>query len=190
MNGRAKILLVDSCYEPNSLSQYEFVHPVQRALERANSSCQICHYTLVDEERLKGCDKVILCGTALKDTEYLNHLPRYSWLKGGDRPVLGIGAGMLIIAVIFGGEIMSRPDPIIGLERIEVVRESDILGPCGKIDVYHLHRLESTLPDGFISLAGPDQASEAFSHCSQPIWGLRFHPEVRNRWILERYANI
>jgi hypothetical protein len=32
MNGKAKILLVDSCYEADSLSQYEFVRPVQRIL--------------------------------------------------------------------------------------------------------------------------------------------------------------
>ena len=94
MNGKAKILLVDSCYEADSLSQYEFVRPVQRILERTGFPCQVCHISLLNEERLKSCDKVVLCGTALKDNEYLNHLERYTWLKEGDRPVLGICAGM------------------------------------------------------------------------------------------------
>jgi GMP synthase (glutamine-hydrolysing) len=190
MNGKAKILLVDSCYEADSLSQYEFVRPVQRVLERTGFSCQVCHISLLDEERLKGCDKVVLCGTALKDNEYLNHLERYTWLKEGDWPVLGICAGMQIIAAIFGGEVRSRPGPAIGLEKIEVVRESDILGPSRKIEVYHIHSLDPTLPEGFISLAGTELSPEAFSHCSLPIWGLLFHPEVRNRWILENYANL
>ena len=190
MNGKAKILLVDSCYEADSLSQYEFVRPVQRILERTGFPCQVCHISLLNEERLKSCDKVVLCGTALKDNEYLNHLERYSWLKEGDWPVLGICAGMQIIAAIFGGEVRSRHKPAIGPEKIEVVRESDILGPCRKIEVYHIHSLDPTLPEGFIRLAGTELSPEAFSHCSQPIWGLLFHPEVRNRWILENYANL
>ena len=190
MSGRSKILLVDSCYEADSLSRYEIVHPVQRALELAGFPCRICHISMLDREILEGCDKVVLCGTALKDNEYLNHLDRYSWLKEEIRPVLGICAGMQIIAAIFGGEIMSRHKPAIGLEKIEVIDESDLLGPCRNIEVYHLHRLDPTLPDGFLRLAGRDQVPEAFSHRSGPIWGLLFHPEVRNRWILENYANL
>lgn len=190
MNGKTEILLVDSCYQPDSLSQYEFVHPVQRALERAGSSCQICHYNSVDEECLKGCDKIVLCGTALKDNGYLDHLDKYRWLEEGIKPVLGICAGMQVIASIFGGEIISRSEPAIGLEWIEVIRSSPLLGPSRKIEVFHLHSHDVSLPDTFLSLAGADEAPEAFSHCSLPIWGLLFHPEVRNRWILECFANL
>ncbi len=190
MNGKARILLVDSCYQANSLSQYEFVHPVKRALEGFGSSCRICHYTMVDEERLKGCDKVVLCGTALKDNGYLNHLDRFGWLKEGTGPVLGICAGLQVIAATFGGKILSRSEPAIGMEMIEVVRPSSLLGSCGKIEVYHLHSRSVSLPDAFLCLAGTDGAPEAFSHRSLPIWGLMFHPEVRNRWILENFANL
>lgn len=190
MNGKPRILLVDSCYEADSLSRYEFVHPVQRALQRAGSSCRICHYISVDEESLEGCDKVVLCGTALKDNGYLDHLDRYRWLEAGTRPVLGICAGMQIIAAVFGGEIMSRSEPAIGLERVELIRSSSLLGPCRNIEVYHLHSRDVSLPDAFLSLAGVDGAPEAFSHRSKPIWGLMFHPEVRNRWILENFANL
>jgi len=190
MKGKVRIHLVDSCYQLHSLSQYEFVHPVQRALERAGSSCRICHYTTVDEESLEGCDKVVLCGTALKDNAYLDHLDRYRWLEKMARPVLGICAGMQVIAALFGGEIITRPEPAIGLERIDVNRPSSLLGPCREIEVYHLHSHDVSLPDEFLSLAGGDEAPEAFSHRSQPIWGLMFHPEVRNRWILERFANL
>lgn len=190
MSGRSKILLVDSCYEADSLSRYEFVHPVKMALEQAGFPCRICHISILDGEILEGCDRVVLCGTALKDNEYLNHLERYSWLKEADRPVLGICAGMQIIAAIFGGKIMSRHKPAIGLEKIEVAEESDLLGPSRDIEVYHLHTLDPTLPDGFHRLAGTELVPEAFSHCDEPIWGLLFHPEVRNRWILENYANL
>ena len=144
MNGKAKILLVDSCYEADSLSQYEFVRPVQRILERTGFPCQVCHISLLNEERLKSCDKVVLCGTALKDNEYLNHLERYTWLKEGDRPVLGICAGMQIIAAIFGGEVRSRHKPAIGLEMIEVANVDNV-GMV--VDFWHLWSGGETKPE-------------------------------------------
>lgn len=190
MNDIVRMLLVDCCYERDSLSQYEFVHPVQKALERAGFPCQISHYSMVDEKLLESCDKVILCGTALEDREYLNHLQEFAWIKDGNKPVLGICAGMQIIAVLFLGEILSRPIPAIGLERIEVAKESDLLGPCREIEVYHLHSHDVTIPDGFVCLAGGREAPEAFFHISLPVLGLMFYPEVRNTWILENYANL
>ncbi len=190
MNGRAEILLVDNCRQAGSLSRYEFVHPAQRALERAGASCRTCHYTLLDRPTLEGCDKVLLCGTALKDKECLNHLDRYSWLREWTGPVLGICTGMQIIAAAFGGRLLPRSEPAIGLDEIQVICPSSLLGPCGKIEVYHLHDIDVSLPDEFLCLAGTDRAPEAFSHSTRPIWGLMFHPEVRNRWILERYAEL
>ena len=63
---------------------------------------------MVDEKLLEGCDKVI-CGTALEDREYLNHLQEFAWIKdGNNKPVLGIRAGMQIITVLFLGEVLMR----------------------------------------------------------------------------------
>jgi GMP synthase (glutamine-hydrolysing) len=39
-------------------------------------------------------------------------------------------------------------------------------------------------------LAGKTDAFEAFQHHSRPTYGIIFHPEVRNQWILERFANL
>ena len=82
MNRNVQILLADLCYEKESLSQYEFVHPIRDALERSGFNCQICHYTEVEEDVLASHDKIILCGTALRDNAYLEQMDAFYWLKG------------------------------------------------------------------------------------------------------------
>ncbi len=46
-----RILLADLCYEKNSLSKFEFVHPIREILERSGFPCKICHYTEIDGVR-------------------------------------------------------------------------------------------------------------------------------------------
>jgi GMP synthase (glutamine-hydrolysing) len=65
-----------------------------------------------------------------------------------------------------------------------------LLGEPGEIEGYHLHNYAATLPEGFLGLAGDAEIPEAFQHRTLPISGIMFHPEVRNRWILERFANL
>jgi GMP synthase-like glutamine amidotransferase len=188
MNRNVQILLADLCYEKESLSQYEFVHPIRDALERSGFNCQICHYTEVEEDVLASHDKIILCGTALRDNAYLEQMDAFYWLEDMKKPILGICAGMQVISAFFGGSIVPRP--AIGLEMIEITRSSELLGEPRQIDGYHLHNYAATLPEGFMCLAGEPSAPEAFQHRTLPIFGIIFHPEVRNRWILERFANL
>jgi len=182
------ILLVDLCYEKNSLSQYEFVHPIASHLESSDLDCRIIHYTEATSGELDIGDKIILCGTALKDNCYAEHLEEFSWIKGCENPVLGICAGMQVISAVFGGKIIWQP--AIGLERVEVIRESPLLGEPRVIEGYHLHSFGVTLPQDFRLLAGGLESVEAFGHRTRSIFGILFHPEVRNRWILERFARL
>jgi GMP synthase (glutamine-hydrolysing) len=39
-------------------------------------------------------------------------------------------------------------------------------------------------------VAGTTEVVEAFKHRERSIYGIIFHPEVRNRWILERFAGL
>lgn len=182
------ILLVDLCYEKNSLSQYEFVHPIASHLESSDFICRIIHFTDVTRDELDLCDKIILCGTALKDNGYAEHMEMFSWIKGCDNPIFGICAGMQVISAVFGGKIVWQP--AIGLEKIEIIRDSPLLGEPREIQGYHLHSFGVTLPEDFRLLAGGQESVEAFGHRVRPIFGIIFHPEVRNRWILERFANL
>ncbi|MHB8117226.1 MAG: diphthine--ammonia ligase [Methanothrix sp.] len=182
------ILLVDLCYEKDSLSQYEFVHPIRDTLQKLGFLCNILHYTEVKPPHLANHDKIILCGTALMDNVYAEHLELFSWIKDFKKPILGICAGMQVISAVYGGSIV--PNRAIGLEEIEVVRDSSLLGEPRQIEVYHLHNYAVTLPKGFMLLAEKSDAFEAFQHHTHPTYGIIFHPEVRSRWILERFANL
>jgi len=182
------ILLVDLCYKKDSLSGYEFVHPIANILKRIEAPHGIVHYTGLHGDLLESAEKIILCGTALKDNAYCEQIGQFSWLKSYEKPVLGICAGMQIIGLAFGGEIVSQPT--IGLEKIEIIRETPLLGEPRQIEGYHLHNFGVTMPDGFDLVAGVQQRAEAFSHCQRSIYGIIFHPEVRNRWIVERFANL
>ena len=87
------ILLLDLCYERETLSKYEFVYPIADTLKRAGARFEIQHFTQADEREQEDYSKIILCGTALKDTAYAKRLDLFSWLKTCERPVLGICAG-------------------------------------------------------------------------------------------------
>lgn len=184
------ILLCDLCFELDSLSQYEFVYPIADALKRAGAECRILHYTEVpedgpDENEFQG---IILCGTALKDNAYAEHMESFSWIKECQRPVLGICAGMQVIGLAFGGSIL--PQPAIGLKELEILAETPLLGQPRLIEGYHLHNFGVTMPEGFTEVAGKDGLVVAFKHAKWPIYGIIFHPEVRNRWIVERFADM
>jgi diphthine-ammonia ligase len=183
-----QILLVDLCFEKASLSSYEFVHPIEDTLRRLDYGCNILHYTEVNAQTLANHDKIILCGTALEDNAYAEHLQLLSWIKDFKKPILGICAGMQVISAVYGGSIVQNQ--AIGLEEIEIIRDSLLLGGPRQIEVYHLHNYIATLPEGLSLLAGRIDAVEAFKHCTNPTYGIIFHPEVRSRWVLERFANI
>jgi GMP synthase (glutamine-hydrolysing) len=112
----------------------------------------------------------------------------FSWLTQYDGPVLGICAGMQVISAVFGGSIV--PKPAIGLERIEIITDTPLLGEPRQIEGYHLHNYGVTLPEEFLLVAGTTEVVEAFKHRERSIYGIIFHPEVRNRWILERFAGL
>ena len=189
------ILLIDLCFKPGSLSRYEFVYPIADALSCAGAQYQILHFTGLDgmgtEEYAKQLDRsyngIILCGTALKDNAYVNQMDLFSWIKCcWNVPMLGICAGMQVISAVFGGKII--PQPVIGLEEIDITLETPLLGSPRKIEGYHLHNFGVTSPEGFQVIAESQGCIAAFKHRQMPIYGIAFHPEVRNKWILERFA--
>ena len=182
------ILLLDLCYEKDSLSKYEFVNPVADTLRNMRKRFEMLHFTEIAEDKLGKYEKIILCGTALKDYTYADRIDMFSWLMQYDRPVLGICAGMQVISAVYGGSIV--PKPAIGLEKIEIVTDTPLLGKPRQIEGYHLHNYGVTLPEEFILVAGTTDVVEAFKHRERSIYGIIFHPEVRNRWILEHFAGL
>ena len=182
------ILIVDLCYKPRSLSRYEFVDPIAGIVRRTGSMYEIVHFTELTGDLIEKAGGIILCGTALKDNFFAERINLFSWIEDLNKPLLGICAGMQVVATVFGGGIV--PQPKIGLEKIEIVKETPLLGPPREIEGYHLHNFGVTLPPGFDLVAGRPSLIEAFKHQTRPIHGIIFHPEVRNRWVVERFVDL
>lgn len=176
------ILLVNVCEE--KLHEYEFVKPVEKLVGK----CFVRKYDSVSEDDLKRADKVIVCGTALSDNEYLGNIEKFDWLKSFDKPVLGICAGCQILQAVFGdGQITIGSSSQMEIGQIFVEFEREFLGVSGKLKVYSLHQniVES---DEFEVYARSERCVHAVKHKMKEIFGVLFHPEVYGREILDSFC--
>jgi len=55
---------------------------------------------------------------------------------------------------------------------------------------YALHRNSVRPPGTFRVLAVSDGGIQAMRHPGRPLYGVMFHPEVRNEWVVERFLRI
>jgi GMP synthase-like glutamine amidotransferase len=182
------ILVLDLSYRPGSLSADEFVAPVERIVRQEGHPARIRHYSEVVSEDLAPADGAILCGTALKDAGYLRGMDRFAWLPSFAGPVLGICAGMQVIARIYGGEV--RPGVEIGMTGLEVVAPDPLLTGAGRFEAYELHGLAVVPPDSLRVLAVSPSGVQAIRHRERPVYGVMFHPEVRNEWLIRRFLSL
>lgn len=167
------ILIISTCKE--QLSELEFVRPIALLIEDHN----ILHYSKVKPADIKAADKIIIAGTALKDFEYLKG--NFSWLKECNKPILGICAGMQIIAKEFGFEL--EDFVTIGPQKVEVVNENKLTQ--GEFNAYFLHT--KTGIGDFKVLATSNGKPCMIKHPEKEIYGCIFHPEVMNEEIIKRF---
>lgn len=172
------IILLSTCSE--KLSEEEFVSPVARIV----GGCKILHY----KEKLdfKKNDKLIICGTALKDNDYLENLKRFNYLKDIEIPVLGICSGMQILCMINGSALSKKTE--IGLIDIRTTKPNKLFD--GNFKAYSLHQNSVTLPKGFITIAKSRSIIQSVKHKEKEIYGVMFHPEVRNREMIEKFLTL
>ena len=182
------ILLLDLCYRKNSLSRDEFVLPIARIVHRTGNSLIIRHYVeLTQADRVKA-ERIILCGTSLKDNDFMNQLRNLHWLSVEKTPCLGICAGMQVLGAIGGGEI--RENCEIGMTDIQVVRPDPLLDEMKEFSAYELHSYSLCPSDSYQVLATSIQSPQVIRHRSLPHYGVLFHPEVRNGWVVERFLHL
>lgn len=174
-----KVLLISICKE--KLHELEFVKPVEYLLKYHKISFFMKHYKNLTEKDLQDAEKIIICGTSLKDFEYFSYLDNFNWLKKTNIPVLGICAGMQIIGKVFGGKIKKKTE--IGFFREEFKKE--FLGFKGIWEVWHLHNsyIDFFELDDF-EIFSSNSVPQAVKHYSKEIYGVLFHPEVRNKEII------
>jgi GMP synthase-like glutamine amidotransferase len=175
------ILIINLCRE--KLHYYEFVKPIGEILSEQN--WKIKHYNNVKEEDIRNADKIIICGTSLKDNHFTKHLDKFSWIKEIDKPILGICAGMQIIALTYKAKLSKKTE--IGFYKEQF--KENFLGLNEENEVYHLHNYHASLPKEFKSFT-KSKIPQAIKHKTRNIYGVLFHPEVRNKKLIENFCKV
>jgi len=163
------ILLINICKE--KLHFYEFVKPVGDILSNAEGPKVkgfIRHYTCLTKRDLAKASKVIICGTSLKDNEFLKNLKQFDWIPLSSKPILGICGGAHVMGLALGRKLKKKKE--IGLKLLNLKRE--FLGSKGKKQVYHLHKFQ-VLQEVFYK---------------KNLYATLFHPEVRNKEMILEFV--
>jgi GMP synthase (glutamine-hydrolysing) len=177
------ILLVDLCDRKHPLSYQEFVLPIARLVRGFDRAPVIRHYSMITEEDRNAAEGIILCGTALKDRECF--AGEFRWLRESQIPMLGIGSGMQVMATAFEGRI--EPGGEIGMTVIRTTHPDPLLGETMEFSAYELHNTSPVLSDSFQVLAASSCYPQVVRHQFLSLYGVLFHPEVRNEWVVRRF---
>lgn len=179
------ILVINICNE--KLHSLEFVKPVCDIFERRNEKYFVRHYLKIKKEDLKKADRVIICGTSLLDNEFVKNIKKFEWIKSFEKPLLGICGGMQVIGLIFNGKVERGSE--IGYYKEDF--NFEFLGLEGSVDVYHLHNnfvnFENIV---FRIFASNGFISQAVKHKDKNIYGVLFHPEVRNKDLIIKFCSL
>ena len=176
------ILILDCTGQDLPLLKAEFVQPVASIIEAAGYETRVLplgNQILPDNTRA-----VILTGTALRDNQFLKvglPGPLVRWTG----PVLGICAGMQLIAVTFGGSLF--PYEKIGMTEITVMRDDPVFSGKDRFNAWELHQSGVEIDGEFEVLARSASGVQSIKHQNKPWYGVLFHPEVRNEWVLTNF---
>jgi GMP synthase (glutamine-hydrolysing) len=115
-----------------------------------------------------------------------NGLPQC--IKEWTGPVLGICAGMQLLALHAGGSLI--PGEEIGMTEIRAVGNDQIFNGKECFSAWELHKYQVLIPDSCITIADSQSGIQAFRYSDKPWYGMLFHPEVRNEWIIDNYLTL
>ena len=178
------ILLINICKE--KLHFNEFVKPVGNILIREGIKGFIRHYTCLTKKDLQKASKAIICGTSLKDNHFLKDINKFEWIikNLNEKPILGICGGMQILSLTYGAKLKTKTE--IGFYKENF--KKDFLKTKGEQEVYHLHNNYTTLPKEFNKFTN-SKIPQAIKHKTKPIYGVLFHPEVRNKDLILQFCS-
>jgi GMP synthase-like glutamine amidotransferase len=179
------ILVVDMNWLNDSLASYEFVSPIV-LVAKEYGECKVKHYMEVTREDLDAASNIVLSGTPLKDNVTLQQPAKFSWLKDTNKPVLGVCAGMQTLGVVFGQKLTRCLQ--IGMTQICTIRENPLFS--GMFKAYTLHNFSVETSSDFEVLAESAHCIQAVKHKQKQVYGVLFHPEVRNPEVLKRFFEL
>lgn len=177
------MLIVDMNSKSGSLGYYEFVLPVA-AIIKNKEAFTVKHYSNMNQENIDRYSRIIVSGTPLKDSQYLGNIEDFEWIRSCGKPILGICAGMQAIGLVFGSSLKKCLE--IGMTNIRTVKRTMLFSSTFKS--YELHNCAVLPSSAFNVLAESDKCVQAIKHKEKDVYGVLFHPEVRNREIIERFA--
>jgi GMP synthase-like glutamine amidotransferase len=154
----------------------------ERLAAASGQSVETSHYEEVDSRRLARASSIVLSGStapwSVRDPTELDNLAEA--VRAAGRPVLGICAGMQLLARFAGGELGPSARPERGFFPIELLDRSDLLRdlPADPM-VFQDHSDEIvSLPGDFRVLAASAAcAVQAVACPARQWWGTQFHPE-------------
>ena len=183
------ILIINICKE--KLHYLEFVKPIEDILKEKKIEYQTIYYKKITDKELlnKKIKKIIICGTSLKDDEYLKNLDYFKWIKFPklNKPIFGICGGMQILSFIFGGVLIENKE----IGQINIKFEKKFLNFKPSLtEVYLLHNY-AVINDKFEVYANSQELEipQAIKHKTKPIYGVLFHPEVRNKELINYFCD-
>jgi GMP synthase (glutamine-hydrolysing) len=133
------------------------------------------------EADFKNATGIIFSGspTMFTEADHKPYVEKFSFVKSGKIPTLGICFGHQLMGILHGAKIFR------GVEvrtRIKInVQKQDVLfaGLAPQTEMNEDHTEGITLPPGFIHLATSSTYTiESMRHPNLPLWGVQFHPEV------------
>lgn len=177
------ILIVDMNCKKNSLGYYEFVLPIATIVKNKEAFV-VKHYSDMNQENTDRYKRIILSGTPLKDSKYLDNIEEFEWIRQCDKPIFGICAGMQAMGLVFGSSLEKCLE--IGMKSIRTVKKNRLIPSTFK--AYELHNYSVLPSSAFDVLAQSDKCVQTIKHKKKEVYGVLFHPEVRNKEIIERFA--
>lgn len=178
------ILVLDVTDPTLPLLRDEFVSPLVRMV---TPSVPVITVHLSDLKCPEPVSGVIICGTALADTWYLSGTVQ-PVLTRWNVPILGICAGMQMLLAENGTEPV--PSLEIGMIPVRVTdhgRNDPLVCDRREFSGYALHQYTREVPCSWTILACSEAGPQIVRHVQHPWYGILFHPEVRNEWIIERF---
>ena len=177
-------LVVDMNSARNSFGFSEFVLPLVSIVEEIDE-CAVKHYLELSLKTLKRYERVILSGSALRNTVTIERRDLFEWIKDCNIPILGICAGMQTAGLVYGGYLKRCCE--IGMTEIITVKKNPLFS--SKFKAFSLHNLAIVPSAEFEVLAKSANCIQAVKHKRKEIYGVLFHPEVRNIEILQRFIH-
>ncbi len=176
------ILIISTCSEP--IHELEFVKPLENTIKKNKKEFKTKHYSKIKPSDINKASKIIISGTSLQDDKFIKELSKFKWIKNLDKPLLGICAGHQIISLTYGAKLKSKTEIGYYFEFFD----KSFLSLEGEHEVYHLHNNYTTLPRNFKEYT-KSKIPQAIKHITKPTYGVLFHPEVRNKKLIENFIN-